>query len=173
MCGFETERGHDIDLSDNFTAWNLLQEGNVICEHCYSLLRNQNYRRKSWVADSHGVRFLQRGEILDALLDPPKPPFAIYITKTGKKQGFLHLINRPNYSRERFFIAFDDSLVFVERGKLREMVEVARRARRLKFGKAELLGDIKVKHWEHRELCEKILSFSKNPVWEVVVYGVE
>jgi len=173
ICGFQTSKGHKIDFSDNFTSWNLLQEGSCICEYCYTLCRNQDYRRKSWVASLEGIRFLRRSEILDTLLQPPEPPFATYITKSGKKQGFLNLVNRINYSRNRFYIAFEDSLLFINRSELAEMVEVARKARQLKFGKSELLGNIKVKHWEHRELCEQILKFAKNPVWEVVVFGVE
>lgn len=173
FCGFHTENGNKIDVSDNFMAWPLLQEGNCICEYCYSLVRNQDHRRKSWVANPNGIQFLQRLETLDVLLNPPDPPFAIYITKTGKKQGFIHLINRINYSRRWFYIAFDDSLILVDRDQLERMVHIAEKARESGFGKAELLGDIKVKHWEHRELCEELLKFFKNPLWEVVVYAVK
>ena len=170
ICGFDTDKGHTIQLSDNFTAWNLLQEGKVICEYCYPLLKNQDYRRKSWIATSNGVKFLKREDILPILLDPPVP-FAMYITKTGKKQGFLHLINRVNYSRDRYFIAFDDELIFVERGKLEEMVKLAQHARKLGFSKSDLISP-STKRWKHREMCEKILELSGNPVWQVVVYAI-
>ena len=172
VCGFATERGHKVDFSDNFTSWNLLQEGDCICEFCYTLCRDQQYRRKSWVATPEHIRFLQRTEILKYLTEPPHPPFAIYITKSGKKQGFLHLINRVNYSREHYYLAYEDTLLFVTRSDLVEMADVAAKARALKFSKKELLTEPTVKHWEHRELCEQIIEFSKNPVWEVVVYAI-
>jgi len=171
ICGFPTDRGHSIDLSGNFTAWNLLQEGNCICEFCYTLLKNQDYRRKSWIASLNGVEFLKREDIPPIMLDPPTP-FAMYVTKTGKKQGFLHLINRVNYSKDRYFIAFDDELIFVERDKLEEMVKLAQHARDLGFSKSDLISP-STKRWEHREICEKILEFSGGPVWQVVVYAVK
>ncbi len=173
ICGRETEHGHKIDFSENFTMWSALQEGEVICEYCYTLARNQEYRRKSWVADKDGIRFLKREEILSTLLEPPEPPFVIFITKSGKKQGFLLLTNRVNYSRDRYFIAFEDQLIFVERALLKRMVEVVRKARELKFSKTELLQGPKTHHWQYSELCEEILSFLRNPLWEVVVYAVE
>ena len=173
FCGRYTEHGHRIKLSDNFTAWNLLEEGEVICEYCYALIKNQDFRRHSWVLSEEGVKYLKKGEILTTLLNPPEPPFTIYITKTGKKQGFLDLINRVNYSNERYFIAFDDKLIFVNRVELKKMVDIAKEARKLNFSKSELLGDIKVKHYEHEDLVKKVLEQIKKPVWEVVVYGVE
>jgi hypothetical protein len=96
----------------------------------------------------------------------------MYITKTGKKQGFLHLINRVNYSRDRYFIAFDDELIFVEREKLKEMLLLAEQARKLGFSKSDLISP-SVKRWMHREICERILEFSGNPVWQVVVYAIK
>lgn len=172
ICAHYTEKGHDVDFSGNFTSWNLLQEGNCICEYCYTLCRDQQYRRKSWVASLKGVRFLKRDEILPVLLEPPEPPFAVYITKSGKKQGFLHIVNRVNYNKNHYCIAFEDSILFVERSSLREMVEIARQARNLKFSKSELLNGPSAKHWEYKELCMKIEHLSRNPVWEVVVFAV-
>jgi len=171
VCGRMTKSGHRIDFSDNFTMWALLQEGDCICEHCYTLCRDQKYRRKSWVATKDGIKFLEKKDLLSTLLSPPNPPFAIYITKSGKKQGFLLLVKRPSLSRDRFFIAFEDSLVWVDRKKLEEMVAVAEAARKLKFRKSDLL-DPSTKCWVHRDLCEKIVEFRKNPLWEVVVYAI-
>ena len=171
VCGFSTEKGHPVNFSENFTAWNLLQEGNCICEHCFALLKNQDYRRHSWIATLDGIEFLKRDEILPKLLDPPIP-FAMYITKTGKKQGFLHLINRVNYSKNHYFLAFDDELIHVNRKTLEEMVKVAEQARKLGFTKSDLY-DPRVKLWKHRDLCERILRFRNNPVWEVVVYAIK
>jgi len=173
VCGCTTEKGHKIDFSNNFTAWPDLQAGNVICEYCYALVRDQQYRRKSWVVSKEGVKFLKKDEILDVLLNPPEPPFGIYITKSGKKQGFLKIINRVNYSRKHYFIAFEDNLIYVDVELLKRMVEVAKTARSLKFSKTELLQGARTYHWEHEELCGSIEELKNMPLWEVVVFAIK
>jgi len=172
VCGREGG-GHKSKFSSNFTAYSLLQAGNMICPRCYTLLHDQKYRRTSWVLSEKGYQQLKRNEVIKTLLNPPEPPFAIYLTRTGKKQGYLHLVDRVSWDRENYFIAFDDQLIPVIRSELEEMAEIARKARELKFSKSELRGDIKVKHFEHRDLCGKILEFAGNPLWEVVVWAVE
>jgi len=172
LCGRETDKGHPVKFSANFTAWSLLGAGNCICERCYTIVNDQTYRRKSWVATTDGIQFLTRKDVLPTLLDPPEPPFAIYVTKSGKKQGFLQLMNRVSTSRDTYYVAFEDSLIFVDRMKIKEMAEVAKEARKLKFTKSDLVNP-SVKRWEHEGLCEKILRYRSNPLWEVVVYAVD
>ncbi|CAI1494226.1 conserved protein of unknown function (plasmid) [Thermococcus nautili] len=172
VCGRETKHGHSIPFSEKFTNWPQLQAGEVICEHCYPLVKNQDFRRHSWVLSKEGVRFLKRDEVLDVLLNPPEPPFGIYVTKTRKKQGFLRLVTRTNYSRSRYFIAFDDELIFVDRAVLKEMVEVGRKALELGFTKTELLSGPKIAHRVYSDIVKKIEEFRGNPLWEVVVYAL-
>jgi len=172
VCGTKTDAGNDIDFSSNFTSWSLLQEGSCICEYCYTLCRSQDYRRKSWVASESGVRFLDRTEILPTLLNPPAPPFAIYLTKSGKKQGFLHLITRPSYSINRYFIAFEDKLILIDRTMLEKLITIVKQARELKFSKTELMTTPHTNKWEHRQLCEQIIKYNKNPMWEVIVFAI-
>ena len=119
-----------------------------------------------------GIQFLTRKDVLPTLLEPPEPQFAIYVTKSGKKQGFLLLMNRVSTSRDTYYVAFEDSLIFVERMIIKEMAEVAKEARKLKFTKSDLVNP-SVKRWEHEGLCEKILRYRSNPLWEVVVYAVD
>jgi len=172
LCGRETDKGHPVKFSSNFTAWSLLGAGDCICERCYTLINDQTYRRKSWVISSKGIKYLTRKDVLPTLLEPPEPPFSIYITKTGKKQGFLQLMNRVSLSRNTYYVSFEDSLIFVDRKELAEMVKVAKEARKLKFTKSDLVNP-SVKRWEHEELCRKVLRYKGNPLWQVVVYAVE
>jgi len=172
VCSLETERGHPVDFSQNFTSWSELVEGDCICEYCYTLCRDQKYRRKSWIATLKGIRFLSRKDVLPVLLDPPEPPFAVYVTKSGKKQGFLHILNKVALSRDTFFIAFEDRAVFVDRPTLKEMYDLAFHCvNDLKFKKSYLV-DPPVKCWKYREECEMIMRYRKNPLWEVVVYAI-
>jgi len=52
------------------------------------------------------------------------------------------------------------------------MVRLAEHAGDLGFTKSDL-HEPRVKLWEHRDLCQQILRFKGNPVWEVVVYAVK
>jgi len=172
VCGFATERGHKVD----FSSLTISHRGIYCKKEIASVNSAILSAETSSIVGSLGLPLPNtsdfRTEILKYLTEPPHPPFAIYITKSGKKQGFLHLINRVNYSRERYYLAYEDTLLFVTRSDLVEMADVAAKARALKFSKKELLTEPTVKHWEHRELCEQIIEFSKNPVWEVVVYAI-
>lgn len=170
VCARKTDHGLDVDFSDNFMSWNLLFEGNCICPNCYELTRNQDYRRTSWVASRNGVEFLRRDEILRFLQRPPRPPFAIYITKTGKKQGFLKLVMKVALTKKNYFVAFDDNLIYVD-GGLKGMIRLARGAIKLGFYKRELLNGPNVRHWKHRQLCDQITHNLKNQLWGLVVYA--
>jgi CRISPR type IV-associated protein Csf1 len=172
VCGFESAHGHPVDFSENFCGWSFLQEGNLICEYCYPLCReSQEYRRKSWVISGIGVSFLKKEEVLNLVLNPPKPPFAMYVTKTGKKQGFLQLVNRVNYSRENYVLAFDDELINVSVVKAKKFCKLIEEARKKGFTKKELLNSPSTNRWKDRGLCEKIMVLTKNPLWRLMVYA--
>ena len=176
VCGRKTDRGLKVDFSDNFTNWNLLQVGDCICPQCYELARNQVYRRKSWIATKEGITFIQRKDFLNVLLSPPDPPFGIYLTRTYQKQGFFLIINHVNYSRKKFFVAFDDQLLTIDRKKLQEMTTIARELRAHKVKKEELRTGIFSPNTYARvslDLLEKARNFAGDPIWELVVYAVE
>jgi hypothetical protein len=55
------------------------------------------------------------------LVDPPEPPFAIYLTKTWKKSGWQTMLRANggvNTSRDLFLVGFDYEVVYVDRQKL-------------------------------------------------------
>ncbi|MGV9198093.1 MAG: hypothetical protein ACOC4M_04575 [Promethearchaeia archaeon] len=114
VCGRETEIGREIDYSANFTKWNLLNAGDCICPHCYELTRNQDYRRSMWIAARDGITKFKKKDMLTHILNPPAPPFAMYLTRTWQKQGFFKLIsNGLNYSRENYTTALDMQVIHV------------------------------------------------------------
>jgi len=172
ICGFQDEKMTPFRASTNFTSSNLLNYGDGICENCRKFFEDQNYRRRSWYCSKGKVVFLDKKDILPTLIDPPDPPFLIHLTKNGKKQGFLQILAKPNFSRDRFVISFDDRMIWIDRKEIIEMKKVAEDARKRGFRKRDLLGDIHPKLWEYRDLCEKVISFKKNPAWEVVVFAI-
>lgn len=175
VCG-RVGRGFPARFPESFTAYAWLQGGSIICSKCKAMLENQDLRRRSWVAFFENgkpvVRFLSRNQVLNVLLNPPNPPFAIYVTRTGKKQGYLQLANRVSFSRNIFYVAFDDLLINVRRDVLEKYVKLARKALALGFRKKDLTGGCSVKAWLNREVCFKIEKVRGDPLWELVVWAV-
>lgn len=177
VCGRLTHQGLEIDFSKRFTNWNLLQGGNCICPSCYELTRNQSYRRSMWVVNKEGITFFKKKEMLYHILNPPEPPFAMYLTRTWKKQGFFKLINKINYSRDNYTTTLDMQLIQVNREKATEMKEIAEALRKEKITKTELTSG---QFYSHRydildpSLIYKIKQeYIKNPLWELIVYAVK
>jgi len=105
VCGNKTETGHRINFSGNFTNWDILQFGDCICEKCNILFQDQIYRRSSWIATVDEFKTGKARELI-TFLENPAYPFAMYLTWSGKKQGYLYLIDAVNES-EYVTIGFD------------------------------------------------------------------
>jgi hypothetical protein len=178
LCGRHTKSGHTIEFSEKFTSYNLLREGNCICEYCYTLLRNQEFRRRSFVLSREGVRFLSRSECREVLLSPPDPPFFIYITQSGQRQGWLSAMQCVSYSRERFWVSTDFVGHFLANlRELRRMDELIFELRKVGVSKNSLRNGT-LSAAEYRKLLEKNLThlwdatrdYVKTPSWEVMCY---
>jgi len=178
LCGRHTESGHPVEFSENFTSYNLLREGDCICEHCYTLLKNQEFRRRSFVLSREGVRFLSREECREVLLSPPDPPFFIYITQSGQRQGWLSAMHCVSYSRERFWVSTDFVGHFlVNLQELKRMDGLIADLRKAGVSKGALRSG-ELSAVEYRKLFEKNLShlwnevraYVKTPEWEVLCY---
>ena len=172
ICG-ENKPGVKYKFPDTFVQFSSLVSGSVVCNDCIKFLKDQTYRRRSWIIIDDKVEFLDKKKALQYLLNPPDKPFVFYITKTGKKQGFLRVLRRKNYSRNRFIVAFDDSIVFVDINDAMRFYEIIKDARRKGFSKSELLGNIKLKNYKHEEICEEIIKNKDNPLWKLLVYLVD
>jgi len=173
LCTEETGEGLKIDFSSNFQSWNVLYEGNCLCPHCYELARNQDYRRCSWIVTAEGVKHCKKDELFEILKNPPTPPFGIYITRTGQKQGFLQLIMKTATNRDNFYVAFENDILLIDRKKFIEMSALAKRVRERKITKRELItGKLFAGNFKKLSLDEvqKIKKLAGNPVWELVVY---
>ncbi|MEM3480659.1 MAG: hypothetical protein QXP84_07680 [Candidatus Korarchaeum sp.] len=174
FCGFRTERGFPKELPGTFTATAWLQAGDVICPSCYLLLKREEFRRKSWVA-SKEISFKTAKETLPDILNPPEPPFVIYITIQGKKHGWVQLNQvGVNYSRDRFFVGFEDSVILINRSLASRIHEIAKKAREKGAGKQEILS-VRPKVTTVRKTGEEVwrelltLRRADEGVYEVVV----
>jgi len=184
LCGEETATGHREPPSDAFTAWASVYGGSVLCGHCYAVLHDRRFRARSWLATQQGVRFAESGEgrswLRDALISPPEPPFALYLTRAGKKQGWISLIRYVSQSRDRFWVGTDwlDRPVQIDRAWVITQLPLLDRLAAHKVGKTALMEGIFSPTVWKRAIREGWTSdlqeaqvLAGDPRWEVVVYA--
>ena len=181
VCGRQTDRGWAEAPSDNFTAWSQIYQGRVMCEHCRPVFKDRQFRQRSWVASPVGIQFASKDTptlLWDTMRDPPNPPFVVYITAGGQKQGWIVLGRYPSTSRERFWVGTDwtDRPVLIERAWVHEQAALLGRMRERKTPKQVLLdGQFSSGAWSKAmaegwtDDIEAVLSRVGNPRWEVVV----
>ena len=179
MCGNETKEGHIPKFSDRFTAGSKLCYGEVICPECKAFFENQEHRRKTWIVTEDFFEVLDRKKAREHILNPPKPPFFIYLTKGGQKQGWLGHFNKLNYSTEIYQICceWSDSLIQCNKSTAVEMDKLITELRSRKVSKTELLTtEYKMKTYEKaiknnfENLLESTKQYKNNPLWEVMLH---
>jgi CRISPR type IV-associated protein Csf1 len=175
LCGLETDKGHKAELKDTFTAYDLIQGGSCICPECWHVYNEQMYRKKAWVVTASTFTEIKRDGAKELLLNPPEPPFVIYLTQTWKKQGWLNLINRVQESKTNYTIGLDYDLVEVNTQKLGEYCNLIVELLEKKIMKTELqTGQLKAKSYEKlgydMELIEKIKMLVGNPLWNLAIF---
>ena len=175
LCGLETAHGHKAELKDTFTAYDLIQGGSCICPECWHVYNEQMYRKKAWVVTPSTFVEVKREGAKELLLNPPEPPFVIYLTQTWKKQGWLNLINRVQESRTNYTIGLDYDLIEVNTQKLEEYCTLIAELLEKKIMKTELqTGQFKAKSYEKlgysMKLIEKIKTLVGNPLWNLAIF---
>jgi len=181
VCGKETDSGHPKPFSNTFTGFAHLTYGEVACPHCFSFFKNPDFRKKSWVATADGVQFLDRRDCEKVLLNPPDPPFFIYISSTGQRQGWLSALQLINWSRERFFIATDWVPPFEAFSKeLHELHRILTKLRKQRISKISLrTGEFSMTVWKKAfednfwQDLDLVRNYRGNPLWEVLIYVSE
>lgn len=178
FCGSECENGHPAKLKANFTGYSYLQSGNLICPACFYLYNEQEYRKHMWVASSDGYRTFKRDEGKNILLHPPNIPFAIYFTRTWKKQGWIAIMEKVNYDRDRFYVGFDYDVILIDRIKVREYLNLIESLLSKKISKSELAtGQLKPRSLEKIDmdvdLFHRIQTLAGENLWQLCVYVSE
>ena len=181
VCGKETDVGYKFSLSENFTGFSYLKFGNLLCPYCYTFMKNQNFRKRCWLVTEKEIVFLKKSECLPHILNPPEIPFAFYITKSFKKQGFLSGLQYVNFNWDRYYILTDFAdIVFVELEIAKEMDSLIKFLREKKVSKNQLItgdyGMFSYKKainggWEDK--IEKSKKYAREPLWEVLCYVEE
>ena len=178
-CGIETKEGLPPPFSDTFTGFPYLVYGNCFCPHCHAFFKNPSLRKRSWIANQkEGVIHLKRLEAREYILNPPRAPFAFYLTRAGKRQGWLSGMRSLNYNREKYQLLTDFAgNVIMEKNEVRKMNELIEKLRKNKVSKTQLLSGNYTMYtyrkaiegdWE--DLIQSAREHIKKPAWEVIVY---
>jgi hypothetical protein len=174
-CGEYTEHGHKFKPTGQFTTYQHIQGGTCICEYCNEMKSSQDYRRSMWAANPKTFITFKPDTAKEILCNPPEPPFVMYFTKTWKKQGWPQLVNRVNYSKEKFIVGYDYDLVLVASRKRDEYLKFAQELLDRGLVKTELLtGHLKTRSYEKLDFdfntIKKISFLCTDPLWNLCVY---
>lgn len=181
ICGANTDIGLSVKnvVSDNFTGWSRLVSGHCFCPDCAYLFSDSTFRKKSWVASAEdGFRTFKNDEAISILFNPPKPPFFIYIAKTGQRQSWLACLHRVAGSRERFFFGHEsyDVPILFEWERAADMHSQVVTALQLGITKTELLsGNFRPKTWRiayesgAASWLKQLSRYKGEILWEVIV----
>ena len=143
FCFHETREGFPLkkSVSQAFTDYSELHASNVVCPYCYMFLKDPRFRRSSWVIAPKNIVFLKREEVAKYIADPPDPPYAIYVTRSFKKHGWIKMMYRGvNYSKEFMAVGFDADLVFFKRRDFLELLDHIQAAVKRGVSKKRLLA---------------------------------
>ena len=181
ICGQATEHGWREAPSGKFTAWAQCFAGDVHCEHCRSLLKDNRFRFYCWVLTPGGLEVKDkehRGLLWDTLQDPPRGPWALYQTRSGQKQGWIPAAAAVNESRTTFRVATDwlDKPIMMRLGYVQEHAPVIDRLRAVEV----TLDSLRSGSWsmlDYKRAAEANLEADYNvaykqagkPEWEVMV----
>jgi len=166
ICG-KRAGSRRLKVSEKFVSFPELFSGSLICDLCSTLL-DGNFRRSSWVFTGDGVRQVPRGELLEALRNPPVGGF-VYVKSGGRKYGYLRCLRYGSSSALAVLCGEDEGPVFVGRNRLAELVEQAVEAYRVLGRKQPLLEGCSATDWVHEDVCRLVESVRGDPAWKIVV----
>jgi len=175
FCGEYTELGFKPKFGNNFTSYELLQGGNVVCEYCKEIQSSQDYRRSMWYVTTEEFKTFKKKEGKEILLSKLKTPFALYFTKTWKKQGWISMSNRINENNDLFYVNVDYDTILIDRPVLNNYFELIEHLRGLKISKTEIVtGNFKSKSYEKinmdLDLISKVKENAGDPLWDLCIY---
>ena len=175
FCGRYSDNGSPAKLKTNFTGYQYLQSGSIICPFCYEIYNNQEYRKSMWYASKQRYKTFKRDEAKNILLNPPDPPYVIYMTKTWKKQGWLTLMNKVNYDRDNFFVGFDYDVILVNHNMLVKYIDLITMLLEKGISKTELqTGQLKPRSLKKIdmdiELMKEVQVLSGQALWTLCLY---
>lgn len=176
ICGeYWQSGGFQPTFGNNFTSFELLQGGNIICPYCNLMRKSQDYRHSMWLVTPNEWRPFKKKDAKKILLEEKEIPFALYFTKTWKKQGWINMMHSVNYSNQMFFVGFDYERIAVNIEEAKSFFELIEKLRELKISKYEIeSGKLKPKSLLKLNLDKDVVHAlkmnSEDPLWRLCVY---
>lgn len=129
MCSSETQKGFkskDFIKDARFTNFDILSniKSKVICEHCAVCMKNDDLRRKSFIASKEKIIYLQKNDIenyIFNLKEHVKGEFIVCLTRTFKKHNAFRA--KVNIDAERFYIREEDNEYLFEVSEMKKLYE--------------------------------------------------
>jgi len=183
ICALPTEQGQRRPPSDVFTAWAACAQGDVLCPDCAATLNYRDVRMFSWLATEEAFRVNGRGDrdwLWDVLGDPPEPPYGLYISKGGQKQGWISGVRQVATSRATIPVLTDwtDRPVMLRRADWETYAPLVVTLRAKGVSKQALMtGDYTANQWakairdDYADALRQAQQYAGDPRWEIVCYA--
>jgi len=182
ICGEKTTKGHKKKFGANFTSADIVSSGDVICEYCKHLVDNSNeYRRTMFLLSENEFKKFKKNEAKEIVLNLPKKPFYLYLTKTWQKIGWTMISFCENNGSNDLIILVDYDIIHTSLLELKNHFKIIEFLRELKIPKTALeTGVFEPHHFKKvsaemglqgtRKLINNIKSYANNPSWDLAVY---
>lgn len=122
ICGAPIRYGVPVKkaLSSNYTNWaqHKAPSSQYVGPACYFTIKlNTKYHRMaldrySFCATKNHLSILNRWQVRDYLIKPPKPPFVLVCTVSQQKHLALH--SRISYQQSRFYCQFENQTLLID-----------------------------------------------------------
>lgn len=167
-------------LAKEFTQYQALElYGTIICDDCCKLYKTRAIRNKHWIVTSSSLQFLQRSQIKEILLNPPSGPWAIYITESHKRHGWIRGLATVNHSKTNFTIIHEDFLCDATLSKVTLLIDHIESLLKHGLSKTQIRGNgspmtyNKLMEHESSYLSYyKIKPYQTTPLFQVILYIV-
>lgn len=129
ICAIETEQGFkskDFIKDARFTNFDILNNinSNIICEYCACCMKNDDLRRKSFIASKEKIIYLQKNDIenyIFNLKEHIQSEFVACLTRSFKKHNAFRA--KVNIDTERFYIREEDNEYLFDAKEMKSLYE--------------------------------------------------
>ena len=145
FCALQNTKGYKaVELFKElklFTRYSDLElYGDVVCFECFKVFRYQKVRSRHWVVTAKKWQLLQREDILAILLHPPEDPWALYLTESHKKHGWIRGMYAINYDNSNIQLIHEDFVLQTSLLEIKALADIIQRLLDGGYSKTQIRG---------------------------------